>query len=65
MEKFKVNCYDILIVGIDIIEFDVNIICELVFTIITSFYFIFFWKVNTKVFSLIILCINPHLSLLP
>ena len=34
MEKFKVDCYDILTVGIDIIGFDVNIISDLGFTII-------------------------------
>ena len=34
MEKFKVDCYDILTVGIDIIGFNVNRITELVFTII-------------------------------
>ena len=34
MEKFKVDCYDILIVEIDIIGFNVNIINELFFTII-------------------------------
>ena len=34
MENFKVDCYDILIIGIDIIGFDVNIIGELVFIII-------------------------------
>ena len=34
MEKFKVDCYDILTVWIDIIGFDVNIISKLVFTII-------------------------------
>ena len=34
MENFKVYFYDILTVGIEIIEFDVNIIRELVFTII-------------------------------
>ena len=34
MEKFYVDCYDILTVGIDIIRFDINIISELVFTII-------------------------------
>ena len=30
----------------------------------TPFYFIFFWKVNTKVFSLEIFFINSQLSLL-
>ena len=56
MEKFQVDCFDILIVGIDIIGFDVKInFSELVFTIILYlFYFIFIWKVNTKVFSLVI-----------
>ena len=34
MEKFKVDCYNILVVGINIIEFHVNIISELVFLII-------------------------------
>ena len=34
MEKFEVDCYDILTVGIDIIGFDVNIISDLGFTII-------------------------------
>ena len=34
LEKFYFDCYDILIVGIDIIEFIVNTISELVFTII-------------------------------
>jgi len=34
MERFWVDCYDILTVEIDIIGFDVNIISELVFTII-------------------------------
>ena len=34
MEKLKVDCYDILTVGIDIIGFNVNTISELVFTII-------------------------------
>ena len=34
MEKFQVDCYDILTVGNDIIEFNVNTINELVFTII-------------------------------
>ena len=34
MKKFKVDCYDILTVGIDIIGFNVNTISELVFTII-------------------------------
>ena len=34
MEKFKIDCYDILTIGIDIIEFNVNIISELFFTII-------------------------------
>ena len=34
MEFFEVDCYDILTIGIDIIGFDVNIIRELVFTII-------------------------------
>ena len=34
MEKFYIDYYDILIVGIDLIGFDVNIINELVFTII-------------------------------
>ena len=34
MEKFKVDWYNILTVGIDIIEFAVNIISELAFTII-------------------------------
>ena len=38
MEKFLVDCYDILIVGIGIIEFDVNIISELVFTTILYFF---------------------------
>ena len=32
--KFKVDCYNILIVGIDIIGFDVNILSDLDFTII-------------------------------
>ena len=34
MEKFQVDCYDILTVGIDIIEFNVNTTSELDFTII-------------------------------
>ena len=34
MKKFLVDCYDILTVGIEIIEFDINIISELVFTVI-------------------------------
>ena len=34
MEKFQVDCYDILIVGIVIIGFDVNLISDLDFTII-------------------------------
>ena len=34
MEIFYVDCYDISFLGIDIIEFDVKIISELVFTII-------------------------------
>ena len=34
MEKFKVDCYDILTIEIDIIRFDVNIISDLGFTII-------------------------------
>ena len=34
MEKFFVDCFDILIVGIDFIEFDVKIISEFIFTII-------------------------------
>ena len=66
MEKFKVDCYDILIVGIDIIEFDINIISELVFTIILYvFLFIFFWKVNTKFFSLVIFFMNSQPNLFP
>ena len=31
----------------------------------TPFYFIFFWKVNTKVFSFGVFFINSQLSLLP
>ena len=34
VENFSVDWYNILTVGIDIIEFSVNIISELVFTII-------------------------------
>ena len=34
MEKYEVDCYDILTIGIDIIRFEVKIISELVFTII-------------------------------
>ena len=34
MEKFQIDWYTILTVGIDIIGFSVNIISELVFTII-------------------------------
>ena len=34
MEEFRVDCYDILTIGIDIIGFDVNIISDLGFTII-------------------------------
>ena len=34
MEKFRVDCYDILTVGIDIIGLDVNIISDIGFTII-------------------------------
>ena len=53
MEKVLVDCYDNLTIGIDIIGFDVNIISELVFTIILYlFYLIFFWKVNTEIFHL-------------
>ena len=55
MEKLLVDYYDVLTVGIDIIEFDINIISELVLlSFYTFFYFIFFWKMNTKVFSLVI-----------
>ena len=38
MEKFQIDWYTILIVGIDIIGFSVNIISELVFTIILYFF---------------------------
>ena len=63
MEKFRVDCYDILTVEIDIIGFEVNIISDLGFTIILyHFYFIFFWKVNTKVFSLGVFFINSQLN---
>ena len=34
MKRFKVNCYNILTIGIDIIGFCINIISELVFSII-------------------------------
>ena len=40
-----IDCYNILIVGINIIEFHVDIISDLGFIIInTSFYFIFFGR---------------------
>ena len=35
-------CYDILTVGVDIIGFDVNIISELVFTLIIYLFLLFF-----------------------
>ena len=38
MEKFQVDCYDILTIGIDIIGFDINITSELDFTIILYFF---------------------------
>ena len=66
MKKKLVDCYDILIVGIDIIGFDVNIISDLgLLSFYTSFYFIFFWKVNAKKFSFALFFINSQLSLLP
>ena len=66
MEKFKIDCHNILTTKIDNIEFHINVISELVFpSFYTSFYFIFFWKVNTKFFSLVIFIINSQLSLLP
>ena len=66
MEKFKVDCYDILTVGINIIGFDVNIISDVgLLSFYTFFYFIFFWKVKTKVFSPVIFFINSQHSLLP
>ena len=66
MENFEVDFYNILTIGIDIIEFDVNIISKLVLlSFYTFFYFIFFWKVITKVFSLVIFFINSQLNLLP
>ena len=34
MEKFEVDCYDIITIGIDIIRFEVKIISELIFTVI-------------------------------
>ena len=34
LEKFLVDCFDILTIGIEIIEFDIKIISELAFTII-------------------------------
>ena len=34
MPKFLINYYNILIIGIDIIEFYINAYCDLVFTII-------------------------------
>ena len=34
LEKFKVDCYDILTIGIEIIGFNVNTINELILTII-------------------------------
>ena len=65
MEKFKVDCYNILTIGIDIIGFRVNIISELVFlSFFTSFHFIFFWKINTIVFSLVVFFINSQVTLL-
>ena len=65
MEKFQANCYNILTIGIDIIRFHANISSELVLSIILHlFYFVFFWKVNTEVSSLVIYFINSQLSLL-
>ena len=66
MEKFYVDWYNILTIGIDIIGFAVNIVCELVF-IITSYIFLFhiLFEVDTNVFSLVIFFINSQLSLLP
>ena len=60
MEKFEVGCYNILIVGIDIIGFCFNIkFSELVFSIILYFFLLhILWKVNTKVSSLVIFFIN-------
>ena len=40
MEKFYIDCYDILTIGIDIIGFHVNIISELSFTIIVYLFFL-------------------------
>ena len=41
MEKFKVDCYDILAIGIDIIGFNVNIISDLGFSIILYLFLLY------------------------
>ena len=59
MEIFKVDCYNILTIAIGIIIFHVNIISELDSSIILHI-----WKLNTIIFSLVVLFINSQLSLL-
>ena len=41
MEKFLVDCYNILTIGISILGFFVNIISELVFSIILHLFLLF------------------------
>ena len=66
MEKFYVDCNDILTIGIDIIRFDINIIRELIFTIILYLFLLHIHLEGEYLsFSLIIFFINSQLSLLP
>ena len=52
MKKFSLDCHNALTNGILIIEIFVNVINDFSFTIIlSSFYFIVFYKANIKFFS--------------
>ena len=59
MEKFLVDCYNILTIRIDIIGIYMNIISELVFFIILHLFL--FYILLAKVVSLVVLFINSQL----
>ena len=62
MEKFSVDCSNVLTTGIDIIKFYVHVITKFVYLSLDTFlYYIWYWTLNNEVLVVVIFFRNSEL----